>query len=199
MPKKTVETIIESGNDYVIQVKGNQKTLSQEIQKTMVEQLPIDTFESEEKGHGRHSFWSVSIFNAALSPKADEWQGLQRFIHVHKEVFYTDTKRKKRQTFNDRIYISSKSCDSAEYFHQGIRDHWSPDSYRDENKLHWVKDVIHNEDNNSIKTNNGPVNTSIVSTIAINIHRKNGNTSITDSQIKFGANVKELFNIYRNS
>ncbi len=50
-----------------------------------------------------------------------------------------------------------------------------------------------------MKTKNGPINQSIISTIAINIHRKNGNPSITDSQTKFGANVNELFNIYSKS
>lgn len=194
MPKKTVETIIESGNDYVIQVKGNQKSLYREIQRIMVEEPPLDFFQLEEKGHGRHSFWSVSIFSAFNSSKTKEWKGLKRFIHVHKEVFYTNTNVRKQFTDNDRLYISSMQSSNAKYFHEGIRNHWSI-----ENKLHWVKDVIHSEDSNRMNTKNGPINQSIVSTIAINIHRKNGCSSITNSQIKFGANIKELFNIYAKS
>ena len=107
MSKKTVEKIIESGNNYVIQVKGNQRTLYKEIQRVMAYERPLDFFQVEEKGHGRHSLWSVSIFSAFTSKKTKEWKGLKRFIHVHKEVFYTDTKRKKRQAVNDRLYISS--------------------------------------------------------------------------------------------
>lgn len=160
----------------------------------MADEPPLDFFQVEEKGHGRHSLWSVSIFSAFNSTKAKEWTGLKRFIHVHKEVFYTNTKRKKRQTVNDRLYISSVSSSHAEFFHNGIRSHWSI-----ENKLHWVKDVIHKEDDNRMNTKNGPINNSIISTIAINIHRKNGKSSITDSQIKFGANIKELFNIYKKT
>ena len=194
MSKKTVEKIVESGNNYVIQVKGNQRTLFREIQRIMVEQLPLDVFTVEEKGHGRHSLWSVSVFSALNSKKHKEWKGLKRFIHVHKEVFHTNKNTKKGFTDNDRLYISSVSSSNAKFFHEGIRNHWSI-----ENKLHWVKDVIHNEDDNRVRTNNGPIKQSIISTIAINIHRKNGNPSITDSQIKFGANVKELFNIYSNS
>ena len=194
MSKKTVETIIDSGNNYVIQVKGNQKSLHQEIQRIMTEELPLDFFQLEEKGHGRHSFWSVSIFSAFNSSKTQEWKGLKRFIHVHKEVFYTNSYTRKQFTNNDRLYISSVQSHDAKYFYEGIRNHWSI-----ENKLHWVKDVIHNEDNNRMNTKNGPINQSIVSTIAINIHRKNGISSVTDSQTKFGANVKELFNIYKKS
>lgn len=197
MSKKTVEKIISSGNEYVVQVKRNQKTLFNEIERAMVEQFPLDVFQIEEKGHGRHSFWSVSVFNAFHSSKYKEWKGLKRlkrFVHVHKEVFYTNRYVKKKFTDNDRLYISSHSSSDAQFFHQGIRNHWTI-----ENRLHWVKDVIHNEDKNRMNTNNGPINNSIISTIAINIHRKNGNPSITDSQIKFGANIKELFNIYSNS
>lgn len=177
MSKKTVEEIIESGNNYVIQVKGNQKTLHEEIQRIMTEECPLDFFKLEEKGHGRHSFWSVSIFSAFNSSKTKEWKGVKRFIHVHKEVFYTGVHTKKRFTYTDRLYISSVQSSDAKYFHEGIRNHWSI-----ENKLHWVKDVIHNEDNNRMSTKNGPINNSIVSTIAINIHRKNGNPSVTDSK-----------------
>lgn len=143
------------------------------------------------KGHGRHSLWSVSVFSAFNSKKHKEWKGLKRFIHVHKEVFHTNKNTKKRFTDNDRLYISSVLSSDAEFFHNGIRNHWSI-----ENKLHWVKDVVHNEDDNRMRTKNGPINQSIISTIAINIHRKNGEPSITNSQIKFGTNVKELFNIY---
>ena len=136
----------------------------------------------------------LRIAYSIYSKKHKEWKGLKRFIHVHKEVFHTNKNTKKRFTDNDRHYISSVSSSNAKFFHEGIRNHWSI-----ENKLHWVKDVIHNEDDNRVRTNNGSINQSIISTIAINIHRKNGNPSITDSQIKFGANVKELFNIYSNS
>ena len=187
MPKKTIETIVDSGNHYVVQVKGNQKSLFQEIQRVMVDQAPLDYFEQHEKGHGRHSSWYVYVFDAAQSPKAREWKNLQRFIHVHKCTW-----AKGKQTDMDRLYISDLSQTSAQYYQEEIRGHWSI-----ENSLHWVKDVVHNEDHNRITKANGPINNAIFSTIAINIHRKNGGWSITDSQIKFATNVKELFKLIR--
>ena len=80
---------------------------------------------------------------------------------------------------------------SAEEFHQGIRGHWGI-----ENRLHWVKDGIHKEDKNKIRCGTGPVAASIFSSIAINIHRKNGNDSIYEGQIKFRNNVKYLVKFY---
>lgn len=179
--------IVGSGNHYVCQVKGNQPNLFKEIQQVIVSQKPVDRFEEHEKDHGRHSSWYVSVFDATLTPQMDEWKNLRRFIHVHKKTI-----KKGKESHSDRLYISDLFQTCAESFHKGIRGHWTI-----ENSLHWVKDVIHNEDNNRIVKNNGPVNSAVFSSIAINIHRKNGNWSITEGQIKFGTMVDKLFNLFR--
>jgi len=41
------------------------------------------------------------------------------------------------------------------------------------------------------------MNAATFSSIAINVHRANGNYSITDGQIKFDTNVEELFKFTR--
>lgn len=158
------------------------------IQETLLEK-PLDTYEEREKGHGRHSFWSVSVFNALNNEKTKEWQGLKRFIHVHKVSFNTKTKK---TSHSDRIYISNKSSISAKDFHQGIRKHWTI-----ENALHWVKDVIHGEDTNRIIHPNGAVNNATISTITINLHRTKHEHSITNSQILFGARLAKSMDILR--
>lgn len=188
MSKKTVEQIIDSGNDYTIQVKRNQKSLFEEIERVITEEIPLDSYQEKEKDHGRQSHWSVYVFDATDSFKADEWKQLRRFVHVHKYTKYKSGK----VAHNDRFYISSRFDTSAKYYHKGIRGHWTI-----ENSLHWVKDVIHKEDNNQIVKNNGPVNSAILSSIAINIHRKNGIHSITEAQIKANANFNELFDVIR--
>jgi len=129
----------------------------------------LDYWEEHEKDHGRHSSWYV------------------RFIHVHKHTI-----KKGKESHSDRLYISDRYTIDAQYYHEGIRGHWTI-----ENSLHWVKDVIHKEDKNAIRTANGPVNSSVYSSIAINIHRIHGCHSITESQIKFGTNVNELFKLLR--
>ena len=118
---------------------------------------------------------------------------MNTYIHVFKHTIYTCPKRKKKEAFHDRFFIANQHYTEAKACFEGIRNHW-----KIENKLHWVKDVIHKEDKNRIKNEDGAVNCSIISTIAINIHRKNGNDSITDGQIKFGSNVKDLFSIFKN-
>jgi len=166
-----------------LQVKRNQPSLFNEIQRAIVEQEPLDFFEAFEKDHGRQSQWYVTVYNARQSIKNPEWKGLARFIHVHK-----NTIKDGQDIHSDRFYISSNPTTCARFYHQGIKGHWSI-----ENSLHWVKDVIHGEDTNQIKKDNGPVNSAVFSSIAINIHRKNGNQSITEGQMKFSSNVNELF------
>ncbi len=175
--------IVGSGNHYVVQVKRNQKTLFDEIQDTMLSGTPLDYHQAHETGHGRVSSWHVTVYDAGPSHKAREWENLRRFIHVHKV-----TEKRGREHHSDRFYISDLFRCDARRFHQEIRGHW-----RIENSLHWVKDVVHNEDKNRIVTDNGPVNSAVFSSIAINIHRKFGSYSITESQVRFNANIKELF------
>ena len=107
---------------------------------------------------------------------------MSRFIHVHKK-----TESKSKLTHADRFYITSCFQSCAKYFHEGIRGHW-----RIENSLHWVKDVIIGEDQNQIRKDNGPVNSAIFSSIAINLHRKNGQYSISHGHMKNSSNVNEL-------
>ena len=84
--KETAEVIVDSGNHYCLQVKRNQPSLFDEIQRAILEQEPLDYFEAFEKDHGRHSYWYVTVYNALQSSKNPEWKGLTRFIHVHKNT-----------------------------------------------------------------------------------------------------------------
>ena len=169
----------------MLQVKRNQLKLFQEIEQTICTQLPVDYFSEQEKDHGRHSTWYVSVYNALNSEMTDVWKGLKRFIHVHKRTI-----RKTLISHSDRFYITSSYRSDAKYYHQGIRGHW-----KIENALHWVKDVIHGEDSNQIKTGYGPMNHAVFSSIAINLHRKNGQYSISEGQMINSSNVNELFRL----
>lgn len=150
----------------------------------MLEQTPLDMSIAHEKGHGRHTSWYCSVYNAIESPKSGEWKNLKRFIHIKKITYQT-----KNATYqdSDRVYISDLNSTEAAYFHHGIRGHWGI-----ENLLHREKDVLHNEDNNRIKIKNGPVNISVISAFAINVNRKYNKGSLTDIQVKNRANIHEL-------
>lgn len=184
-PKKTIQAIVETGNHYVAQVKGNQLSLLKDI-KAQATQNPIDTFIEKDNTRGRKVTRTISTFSVENPTILKGWQNVKTYIVVHRN------KVEKGIVTDETAYFIADLSFDAERFHQIIKQHWGV-----ENKLHWVKDVIHNEDNNRIRCGSGPIAASIFSSIAINIHRKEYGNSITDNQILFRANVKELFNITR--
>jgi len=188
IPKKTIKEIVDSGNHYVAQVKRNQPRLFQGIEQIIMNQCPLDFYEYQQRIKGADVTWSVLVYEAHVGAVHKDWSNLKRIVQVHKRV-----EKQKSITTNQRFYISDLTNDNARYYYKGIRQHWGI-----ENRLHWVKDVVHKEDKNRIRIKNGPINMSIFSAIAINIHRKNGNDSITEGQIKFCCNLRRTLKIIDN-
>lgn len=181
-----MDAIIDSGNDYLIQVKGNQPTLFQAIKDTVESQSAISTISHDERSRGRHERRTVAVF-APPGQVVEEWKGLQRVVHVDRQ-----TCRAGKETQTDHYYISSVCADHAEVFSTGIRGHWSI-----ENRLHWVKDVLQHEDDSRIKKGNGVETLSILKNVAINISRELGFDSIKEATIHFASHVKELLVYFR--
>ena len=184
--KKTVKVIVESGNDYVIQVKGNQPTLWRTLTKVVTTQQPLSRSVQIERSRGRHEQRTTTVFQPPAA-FIDEWNGVHRFIHVEHRVV-----RDGHETCTDHYYISSVHSDEAECFAKGIRGHWSI-----ENRLHWVKDVIQHEDDARIKKGNGIETLSVLKNVAITLCRGLGFDSIKGAAIHFASNVKELLDNFR--
>ncbi len=187
--------IVKTHNHYVAQVKANQRKLLAHInqrkllahiQPTVSSQVALSEFTTNEQTHGRQSSWQVQVYAAPPARLTQSWLGLSHFVHVHRQRLM-----KGQLSQVDAYFISDVNLGGAE-FAQGIRGHWGI-----ENKLHWVKDVICREDTNRIRHKSGAVNVSVLGTISLNLHRQVGHDSITEGQIKFGSNVKELTKLIR--
>lgn len=185
MPKKTVNKIRRSKNHYLIQVKGNQPLLYLDIH-SKTQQPPLTTYTEQDHSHGRKVTRITRIYAVTDARMRNIWTDLQTYIIVERK------RQTKNEETNETAYFISDLDWNAEQFHHLVRNHW-----KIENCLHWVKDVIHKEDKNKIRSANGPICAAVFSTIAINFHRKQQQYSITDGQILFRANVKELFNMIR--
>lgn len=184
--KKTVKTIIDSGHDYVIQVKGNQPTLWRTLMEAAATQPPLSRHVQIERSRGRHEQRMTTVFQPPAAVM-HEWNGLYRFIHVEHRMV-----RGGQATCANHYYISSVHSDQAECFATGIRGHWSI-----ENRLHWVKDVIQHEDAAGIKAGNGIETLSILKNVAITLCRGLGFDSIKGAAIHFASNIKELLDYFR--
>ena len=96
-----------------------------------------------------------------------DWKDVKRFIRVERIVTAKGTTRTETA-----YYMSNAAQDSAEFFANHIRSHWGI-----ENRLHWVKDVIMNEDNAGIKNMTAAGNISLLRNIVINVFRSTRSTN----------------------
>lgn len=137
--KETTQAIIDSKNDYLITVKGNQVKLHNRLKKLAKDQRPLTVYQSKDNSHGRYVIRKASVFDS-LHVNHKNYPHLRSFIEVERIGF-----RGNKEYHQTLYYISSQKLD-AEIFAERIRKHWLI-----ENQIHWVKDVIFNEDKSRIK------------------------------------------------
>lgn len=128
-PKKTAQTIIDSDNDYLGALKGNQSGLLTAVQATF---QPQETSFQINKGHGRIEKRTVSITQNLTGIPA--FPGLKTLIRVESErhVYRADIIEVSTET---RYYVTSLT-ETAACLAQRIRGYWGV-----ENKVHYVRDV----------------------------------------------------------
>lgn len=117
---------------------------------------------------------------------APQWHGVKRIIRV--ERWGTRGNKPFRETM---VYISSLALDAAE-FAQRIRQHWHV-----ENRWHWVKDVVLNEDRAPLCDGHALINAAIVRTIVMNLFRGHGYDSITQAIRRFAHDIPRLFSFFQ--
>jgi predicted transposase YbfD/YdcC len=114
------------------------------------------------------------------------WVGIQRIIQVER----TGT-RAGKPYHETMFYISSLTLDAAG-FAERIRAHWHV-----ENRLHWPKDVVLQEDEAPLCDGYAPANFAIVRTIAMNLFRQSGFASITKGIRHLAHDVQRLFSFFQ--
>jgi predicted transposase YbfD/YdcC len=161
--------IKDAGANYLLAVKANQPTLQAEIEACFGAAEPgtMSTHTEHDKGHGRIEQRTVSVIR-----EVDWLSGDRRFpgelrlpgaaciIRVHARIqrgakFHEET----------RSYISSASL-TAEQAGAAVRGHWGI-----ENRLHWVLDVIFNDDQARVRKGFGARNMAVVRHFALNLVR----------------------------
>ena len=153
----------------MIAVKANQPKLYKQIQTLTQLSTPSSISHSCERSRDRFTHRTCSVFED-ISGISQEWIGLQRLIKVER------TGTRKNLPYHQVVYYISSLTLSAVEFAKGIRAHWAI-----ENRLHWVKDVVLQEDRSPIRSGYAPANLSITRTIAINLVRGHGYDSLTSA------------------
>lgn len=176
---------MESGNDYVLQVKGNQKKLLTKMKATIENTDPVDIAYSLEKNRGREERREVYQYNIENTENYKEWSMASSIIHVLSTGI-----RKAKPYEEHRYYLTNKTLIDAEGYNVGIREHWGI-----ENRLHWVKDVIMKEDSGLVRSIKRSSTLSVVRNIVISIYRQNGYDSIKYATEKFTNCINECIDL----
>jgi len=165
---ETLKAITETGNDYLVAVKKNQPNLYKSVETQAKITVPISEDVTMDNSHGRSITRKVSVFQAPQQVQS-KWSNSQTVIQVVRQG-YRDQK-----SYEEIAYYLSSRRESAAIFGEKIRGHWGI-----ENRLHWVKDVILQEDKSPIHDSKTMTNFAILSTIALNLFRILGFLSITE-------------------
>lgn len=174
-----MKLIIAQGNDYIIQVKANQKKLYQQLQQqAQTQRFSVDL--DVERTRDRQTTRRATVFELSDAIKA-QWAGAQ----VGVEVIRQGTRQGKPQV-EQHYYLVSWRTDAAA-LQARIRAHWGI-----ENPLHWVKDVVLGEDHSSIRTRPAAAVMGLVRNLAITLFRRAGHASITRAIDLFGNNLEQL-------
>ena len=169
--KKTFEIARQTGNDLIVQVKGNQKFLLHSLEVLAATTVPIDIDDSRGLGRNRQEDRLVEVYTPGTALD-DEWAPhIAAVVHVTRRTLVRSAASGLWKTREETaIYVSSIML-PARTFASAIRNHWAI-----ENQNHWVRDVTLAEDASRIRINPGVM--ARLRSQALNIARANGVTNI---------------------
>ena len=154
--KEIAQQIVDAEGDYILPVKGNQEHLQADIAEAIgatledgVEGKDYETYETEEKGHGRHEkrhYTVLPVPKEGLRNKA-LWAKLSMIGVCYRERTY------KGKTSIEVVYFIGSRVMSAKRYGKAIRNHWGI-----ENGLHWQLDINFGEDDNRVQKRDGGAN-----------------------------------------
>jgi predicted transposase YbfD/YdcC len=163
--KDTAQTIVAQGGDYVLALKTNQPALYEDVRLLLDDpQAPPDDRATTTDGdHGRiETRRAVVVHDVAWLAEAHAFPGLSAVGKV------TATREQDGQTTTaTRYYLLSRPL-AAAHFLAVVRAHWQI-----ENCLHWVLDVVLDEDLARARKDHAPENLARLRRFALNVLRLN--------------------------
>jgi len=161
------EKIIQQQADYMLAVKGNQGTLSEDMadlfagfEQAHWQDVSHDYFKTVNKDHGRleiRECWVVSKREyLAYIRRSPDWKDLHTLVKI-----VSQRQLNGKTSTQTRYFISSLNA-SAQRCLAICRDHWQI-----ENDLHWVLDVAFAQDHNRVHKDFAPQNWAVLQHIAL--------------------------------
>ena len=156
--RETAKHITDAGGHYLLTVMGNQRKLRDKLKALPWKQVPATSTVTTSNGRrARRTIKTVQAPGWVDFPGAAQVTQVRRTRTIngrkHIEVVYT---------------ICSLTMTEAPpaTLATWIQGHWAI-----ENKLHWVRDVVFDEDRHQLRTGNGPQVMATLRNTAISLHR----------------------------
>ncbi len=158
----------------------NQPKLYEQIETESKQQVAKQTLEDHEKTRDRNTYRKVEVFEPP--EKLDSsWIGVGCVIKVERSGT-----RSNEPYQSISYYLCSLSPQSSRLA-DGLRGHWLI-----ENSLHWVKDVIYQEDISPQKAGFAPRNLSLLKTWVLTLLRTHGFDSIKAAISEMSHNLQYI-------
>ena len=158
--RKIARQVIDQAGDYVLALKANQETLHDDVRRFLDDpETPLASASETDKGHGRIEIRTASLSaDIAWLQDDHDWPGLKAVgkITASREI-------DGRTSLDTRYYVLSKAM-TPEAFNATVRSHWGI-----ENRLHWVLDVIMDEDQARNRKDHGAQNLALLRKLALNL------------------------------
>lgn len=171
------QQIVEQKADYLLQVKGNQPALLQEVESvfeaatssaaTPLDQVPppvLESYQQTDGDHGRIEVRTTQVCHdfADYLGTSQRWIGLRTVVRV---TCQREDKATGKSSREEHYYISSRHL-GAQQAGEAVRKHWLI-----ENQLHWTLDVSFGEDACPVRARLGAENLAVVRHFAFNLLR----------------------------
>ncbi len=179
--REIAEKIHEAEADYVLSLKGNQKTTLAAVEAFFAGATAkqLHTFSELEKQHGRCERREYSICDdLTWFHKSWKWSGLASVARVVRTV----QRGAAAQTVTETHYYLCSIPADAKRLAGLVRGHWSI-----ENRCHWVLDVVFGEDHCQVRDPNAARNLSILREAALKALRAETSKRTLRSKRKLAA------------
>jgi predicted transposase YbfD/YdcC len=181
------KAIVDKGADYVLALKANQPGLLADA-KAALAKLPAHTVPAttQDARHGRAESRSALVTAAKTMAHKHDFPGLAAVARI--------TSRRGEDEPVERFFLLSHPY-KAQALLAIRREHWGI-----ENTLHWVLDVVLDEDLARTRKDNAPANLAVIRRLALNIARTHPDTktSLRRKLLRAGWDDSFLFDLIRH-
>jgi len=170
-----------------VKVKGNRPALLAACAGQAAREPPLDLDLTLEQTRGRLTRRLAEVYSP---PAVEGWPAIGSVVRVVRSGERTD-KGERRAFEHESFYVTSRR-DSASLLAEAVRQHWHV-----ENRLHWCKDALMNEDGGGVASMAGAAVLSALRGVALSLLRWNGHWSPTEARALLANRVPQLLMLLR--